>query len=134
MILHLKIVGVLLMVLAIIHIAFPRYFNWRAELKDVSLVNRQMMYIHTLFIGLVVFLMGALCLSSPHDLLETPLGNKVCLGLCAFWSTRLVIQFSGYSSRLWKGKRFETGMHVLFSLIWVYVSWVFLKGCWDAYA
>ena len=134
MILHLKIVGCLLMVLAVIHIVFPRYFNWKAELKDVSLINRQMMYIHTLFIGLVVFLMGALCVSAPQELLYTSLGHKVCYGLAAFWCTRLVIQFIGYSAKLWKGKGFETWMHVLFSIVWAYVSGVFLMGCRAAYA
>ncbi|RYG41353.1 MAG: hypothetical protein EOO01_25340 [Chitinophagaceae bacterium] len=133
MILHLKIVGWLLMLLATIHIMFPRYFNWKAELKDVSLINRQMMYIHTLFIGLMVLLMGALCISATADLLFTPLGNKICLGLCAFWSTRLVIQFTGYSSTLWKGKPFETWMHVVFTFIWAYVSGVFGVACWRVY-
>ncbi len=134
MTLHFQITGYLLMVLAIVHIIFPRYFHWRKELKNVSLINRQMMYIHTLFIGLIVFLMGALCISSSDELLNTVLGNKICLGLCAFWSTRLVIQFAGYSSRLWKGKSFETFVHVLFCFLWAYISWVFLMGCWPIYA
>lgn len=134
MTLHFQITGYLLMVLAIVHIIFPRYFNWSKELKDVSLINRQLMYIHTLFIGLVVFLMGALCISSADELINTALGNKICLGLCAFWSTRLVIQFVGYSSKLWKGKLFETIIHILFSILWAYISWVFLMGCWPMYA
>jgi hypothetical protein len=134
MIIHFQITGYLLMILAIVHIIFPRYFNWRKELKDVSLINRQMMYIHTLFIGLTVFLMGALCVSSADELLHTPFGNKICLGLCAFWSTRFVIQFVGYSYKLWIGKPFETSMHIVFSILWGYISWVFLMGCWPMYA
>ncbi|PZR26458.1 MAG: hypothetical protein DI535_14405 [Citrobacter freundii] len=134
MIIHLTITGYILMILAIIHISFPRYFNWRKELKDVSMINRQMMYIHTLFIGLVVFLMGALCVSSPAELLNTSLGKKICLGLAAFWVTRLVIQFIGYSPRLWKGRSFETSMHILFSILWTYISCVFVIACWNVYS
>lgn len=134
MIIHLTITGYVLMILAVIHISFPRYFNWRKELKDVSMINRQMMYIHTLFIGLVVFLMGALCVSAPAELLNTSLGKKVCLGLAAFWTTRLVIQFIGYSPKLWKGKSFETSMHILFSILWAYISCVFLIACWNVYS
>ena len=114
------------MLLALIHVAFPKYFNWQTELKQLSLINRQMMVIHTLFVALVVFLMGVLCLTSSADLIHTSLGKKITLGMGIFWLTRFFVQFFGYSSQLWKGKTFETGMHILFSLLWAYLSCVFL--------
>ena len=92
----------------------------------MSLINRQMFYIHSYFIALTLLLMGILCLTSAADLLNTNLGKRICLGLGIFWLIRLVIQFVGYSSKLWRGKRFETGMHILFSLFWIYLSTVFL--------
>lgn len=125
MILHLNIVGWLMILLAIIHVAFPKRFDWKKECGSLSLINRQMMYIHTFFIALVVFLMGALCVSAADDLLNTRLGNKVSLGLFVFWGARLVIQFVGYSPELWRGKRFETIVHMVFSLLWIYFSLVF---------
>jgi hypothetical protein len=73
----------------------------------------------------MVFLMGLLCLSSADELIETSLGKKIALGLGVFWSIRLFIQFFGYSADLWKGKAFETVVHILFSLLWAYVSIVF---------
>jgi hypothetical protein len=124
--LHLKITGILLLVLALVHIRFPAYFNWKKELQLLSLINRQMMIIHTFFIALVVFGMGLLCLTSAAELTGTGLGKKISLGLGIFWAIRLFIQFFGYSSRLWKGKQFETGMHILFSIVWIYFSTVFL--------
>lgn len=123
--LQLKITGWLLIILSLIHIIFPRYFNWTKELSGLTLINRQMMYIHTFFIGLVVMLMGLLCLNFPTELIETKLGNVIILGLCVFWAIRFVIQFFGYSSANWKGKKFETGIHILFSLLWTYISVVF---------
>jgi hypothetical protein len=114
------IAGVLLFFLGLIHLGFPRYFKWKNDLKDLGLLNRQLMYVHTHFIGLMVFLMGLLCISSAKELSGTTLGRKICLGLAIFWLVRLFVQFFGYSSKLWKGKRFETGMHVLFSLLWTY--------------
>jgi hypothetical protein len=123
---HLKIIGVLLIALALVHIAFPRYFNWRKELSSLSLINRQMMTVHTLFIALTVFLMGLLCLTSSGELIETNIGNKISLGLGIFWTLRLLIQFFGYSSELWRGKTFETTMHIVFSLLWTYLSIIFL--------
>ncbi|MDC0629994.1 hypothetical protein OAP26_06105 [Flavobacteriaceae bacterium] len=125
MILHFKIIGFLLMVLALVHLIFPKYFNWKEELKSLSLINKQMMTIHTFFIALVVFLMGLLCLTSATELIETRLGKTISLGLGIFWSFRLIIQFFGYSPKLWKGKRFDTIIHILFSGLWIYLSVIF---------
>lgn len=126
MILQLKLVGFFLVVLALLHAAFARYFNWRTEFAAVSLINRQMMYVHTFFIAFAVLLMGLLCLSSAAELVGTPLGRRVALGCGVFWLARLLIQFFGYSAELWRGKRFETGVHIVFSGFWTYLSALFL--------
>jgi hypothetical protein len=123
--LHLKIIGTLLIILALIHIVFPKYFNWEKELSSLSLINRQMISVHTFFIALTIFLMGLLCFTLPNDLIETNLGKKISLGLGIFWTLRLIIQFFGYSSKLWKGKAFETTVHILFAFLWTYLSFIF---------
>ena len=123
--LHLKIIGFILIILAIVHGVFPRHFNWQKELSSLSLVNKEMMYVHTFFIALVVFLMGVLCFTSAEELIQTSLGKRICAGLAVFWTTRLVIQFFGYSSELWKGKTFETMVHILFIFLWAYFSFIF---------
>ena len=122
---HLKIIGILLCILALAHVAFPRYFNWKTELQTLSLINRQMMIVHTFFIALTVFLMGLLCFTSSKELINTRLGQTIALGFAIFWSIRLLIQFFGYSAELWKGKTFETSIHIIFSLLWLYLSYVF---------
>ena len=124
---HFKIIGVVLMALALIHIIFPKYFNWEEELKSLSLMNKQMMTVHTFFIALTVFLMGLLCLISTNELIETKLGKTICLGFGIFWTIRLFIQFFIYSPKLWRGKTFETIVHIVFSFLWFYLSFVFLK-------
>lgn len=125
MILHLKFIGAILIVLSLVHVGFPRYFKWADECGSLSLINRQMMYIHTLFIGLTVFLMGLLCLTSATEMVETGLGKKIALGLGIFWGVRWFLQFFGYSSELWRGKIFETTVHILFSILWTYLSVIF---------
>ena len=122
---HLILIGILLIALALIHIVFPKYFHWNKELSLLSLINQQMMTVHTFFIALTVFLIGLLCLTSTNDLIDTHLGKKISLGLGIFWTIRLLIQFFGYSSKLWKGKTFETSVHVLFIFIWTYLSYIF---------
>ena len=123
---HLEIIGILLIALALLHVVFPRYFKWNEELKGVSLVTRQILHVHTFFIALTVFLMGLLCVTSARALTTTPLGRRIALGLFIFWFCRLILQFFGYSSKLWKGKPFETFVHIMFSLLWIYLSAVFL--------
>ena len=122
---HLKIIGILLILLALVHMIFPKYFNWDKELHMLSLINRQLIWVHTFFIALTIFLMGLLCLTSASPLIETELGKRICLGLGIFWLIRLFIQFFGYSSKLWKGKLFETSVHILFAFLWTYLSFIF---------
>ena len=123
--LQLKCVGAALSLLALVHGIFPKYFKWKTDLASLSLFNRQVMYVHTFFIALVVLLMGILCLSSASELITTPLGRKIALGLSVFWTCRLLIQFFGYSPKLWKGKVFETTVHIVFSITWIYLSILF---------
>ena len=123
--LNLKIISILLIILAFIHAVFPKYFKWKQELNSLSTINRQLMYVHSFFIAFVVLLMGLLCLTSANDLIETALGRRVCLGIGIFWITRFFIQFFGYSAKVWKGKKFETTVHILFSVLWAYFSLVF---------
>jgi len=123
---HVKISGIILIALALLHVGFPGYFQWKKELSLLSVINRQMMVVHTFFIALTVFLMGLICLTSAAELTGTPLGKNLSLGLGIFWTLRLVVQFFGYSPELWKGKAYETFMHLLFSLLWIYLSATFL--------
>ncbi len=127
MTLHINIIGFILIFLALIHIGFPKYFDWKVDFGKVSLINKEMMYVHTFFIALMVLLMGILCVSSANEMIETAFGRKIALGFGIFWSIRLVIQFFGYSSELWKGKVFETVAHIIFSITWAYFSYIFLS-------
>jgi hypothetical protein len=124
--LHIKIIGILLILLSLVHSVFPKQFNWKQELSSLSIINRQLMYVHTFFIALVLFLIGLLCLTSASELVNTGLGKKFSLGLALFWIVRLYFQFFGYSSKVWKGKLFETIVHILFAVFWTYLSVVFI--------
>lgn len=122
-----SIIGIALVILAVIHIIFPKYFHWKEDLSKLSLINGQMMRTHTFFIALTVFLMGLLCLTSATELYTTGLGKKICLGLGVFWIIRLFFQLFVYSRKLWSGKTFETVVHIVFTLFWAYLSYTFLS-------
>lgn len=123
---HLKIIGCCLILLGLVHGIFPRHFNWRQELSSLSIMNKEMMYVHTFFIAFTLLLVGILCLTSSTELIDTTLGKRISLGLGVFWIVRLYVQFFGYSSITWKGKPFETIVHILFSIFWTYLSAIFI--------
>lgn len=122
---HFYIIGSFLILLAFVHIIFPKYFNWKEELEKLSLMNHQMLKVHAFFIALTIFLMGVLLLFSTHDLLTTQLGRIIILGFAIFWTIRFFVQLFVYSSKLWRGKIFETTVHVFFTFLWIYISSVF---------
>lgn len=123
--LQLEITGILFAMLAMLHLRFPRYFNWKDDLKSTSLINRQMMYVHTFFIALILFLMGMLCLVGANDIISTRLGHLLAIGLFIFWGLRLYFQFFVYSTQLWRGKKLETIIHIVFCVLWTYFSALF---------
>jgi len=129
---HLHVIGWIMIVLAIVHIAFPKHFDWKKDCNSMSLINRQMMHVHTFFIALTVLLMGLLCVSSASELIHGSLGRKITFGLFIFWVARLLVQFFWYSPLLWRGKRFETTVHILFSVLWTYFSTVFFFAFYTA--
>ena len=92
------------------------------------MVDREIMKVHTLFIAVTVGMMGLLCVTSADLLVNTILGRRVLGGLAFFWILRLWVQHFGYSMELWKGKPFETFVHVMFTLLWVSLVIVFSLG------
>ena len=120
---HLRAIGVLMALLAIVNLFVPGRFNWREELSRVSLLNRQIFVAHTVFIVLVVVLTSALLLTCAEALLEpTRLSRAVLLGLTIFWGLRMLMQWFFYSPQVWRGNRLHTALHGMFSLAWVYVT------------
>ena len=120
---HLRVVGVLMALLAIVNLFVPGRFHWREELSRVSLLNRQIFQAHTFFIVLLIVLMSALFLTCAEALLQpTRLSRAVLIGLTIFWGLRMLMQWFFYSPRVWRGNRFHTVMHGVFSLGWIYVT------------
>jgi hypothetical protein len=119
---HLKVVGVLLVALGLAHSLFGRYFNWKQELAPLSLLTRQVFQVHGFFIALVVAMMGVCSLFYTTALLASgDLSRVVLTGFLVFWLSRLAIQLFVYDPAIWRGRRFYTFMHVVFTIFWIYV-------------
>lgn len=130
---QISMVGWALMILSLVHAGFPRYFKWKEELPRLGLFNRQVFGVHTFFIALLLFLMGLMCVVDADALVSTSFGRHVSLGLSFFWLVRLYFQFFVYSPKLWKGKRFETVVHIVFSLFWTYMGLLFFLAAFPRF-
>jgi hypothetical protein len=120
--LHLKVVGALLVALGLANSFLGRYFKWKQELAPLSLLTRQVFQVHGFFIALVVAMMGVCSLFYTAPLLASGALSRVVLtGFLVFWLSRLAIQLFVYDPAIWRGRRFYTVMHVVFSIFWIYV-------------
>ena len=83
---QLRIAGAVQIGLALMHLAFPRRFRWDEEMARLSPLNRQMFHVHTLFVCVVLVMIGGLSLFAPAALLEpTSLSRLVLIGFAGFW-------------------------------------------------
>ena len=129
--LNLRLAGVVILGLAAAYPIYPRYFRWRDELQAVSLLTRQIFFVHCGFIVMLLILQGILLLAVPQALVEpTTAGLALLVGLTAFWVYRLYAQLFMYERRLWIGNRFHTIVHVVFTALWCYLSGVFGWAMW----
>jgi len=125
--LQLQIVGLLLVLLGLSHAFFNRYFGWQQELASVSLLTRQVFFVHTFFIAFGVALCGAVSLVYAGALLQPgPLSRAILAGMAVFWLCRLLAQFFAYDSAIWRGNPFRTRMHIAFTVLWIYVTTTYL--------
>jgi hypothetical protein len=122
----LRVAGVGLLVLAASHVPIARYLRWKEEASRLSPANEAVFHVHTLFICVVLLLMGVPALVAPQLFVERSLAGLWLTWLLAlFWALRLIVQWFVFPSALWRGKRLETAMHVLFSITWIALTALF---------
>ena len=133
--LHLKICGLLLLGLAALHPSFAKRFHWKEELAGVSLFTRQVFWVHSLFIVLVLVIFGVLSLCFAGALLEpSALAKALLAAFVLFWGVRLFAQHFIYSPELWRHHRFNTVMHILFTALWTYLVAIYGMALWRQFA
>jgi hypothetical protein len=128
---HLQAGGVVMATLVVVNLFIPSRFHWREEMSRLSLVNRQIFQVHSIFLVLTLGLFSVLLLTCARALVEpTRLSRAVLSGLTIFWGLRMVMQWCFYSPELWRGHRFNTVVHYTFSVIWIYLTSVFAVALW----
>jgi hypothetical protein len=122
----LRLAGAGLLALAAVHIPIGRHLQWRTDAARMAPVNTSIFHVHTLFICLMLVLMGLPCLLDPQVLLEkSRAGAWLAWSFASFWAVRLYCQWYVYPRELWRGKRLETSVHVWFTLVWLSLTTLF---------
>lgn len=122
----LRIAGAGLILLAVLHIPIGQRLRWKEDCKQLTLVNEYVFHVHTLFICIVLVIMGLPCLIQPSIFLTpTAAGAWLAWSFAGFWLVRLYCQWFVYQADLWRGKRMETMVHWWFTFVWIALSGVF---------
>jgi hypothetical protein len=123
---QLRLVGLTLVVLGVCHVALPRALAWRRELAGVGSLNRQVLYTHTFFIGVMCVLLGLAPLTLTADLLGPGrTATAILVAELTVWGLRWVAQFVAFPARVWRVSRLHTAGHVGFALLWTWIITVF---------
>ncbi len=76
----------------IFHAFFWKIFRWKADLRSLSLINRQVMQILNLCLMYYFLIMGFLSFIQVEGLLTTWLGKMLLFFIALFWFFRAVLQ------------------------------------------
>ena len=78
---------------AIFHIFFWKVFNWKSDLKKLSIVNRGIMQILNVCLMYFFLFSAFICFFYADELIKTPLGKSSLIALSLFWLLRSIQQF-----------------------------------------
>lgn len=123
----LRTAGVVMLLLVPLNLFdVPKRFAWKTEMAGLSLLNRQIFWVHAWFLCLVLTMIGLLALLLTRPLLEpTPLARALTGGLAFFWLARLLLQWFYYSPQIWRGNSFYTVVHYVFTVLWLFLTTAF---------
>jgi hypothetical protein len=78
----------------------PKVLDWNAALGKLDLLSRQLVWVHGVFIVLVIVGFGLLSVLFPTELAAgTPLARGLCGFIALFWAARLCVQFFVFDAK-----------------------------------
>ena len=101
-----------------------RVLNWRTELRHVSALSRQIIWVHGAFVVIVILAFGALSIANAAALASgAMLARWVCGTISLFWLTRLMVQFFYFDAVPYLGRIvLKLGYHALTLLFAFFVA------------
>jgi len=119
---HLRLSGVVLILLGLAHGGFDRYLDWRRDILKLTPINRQIFAVHWFYIALALFLMGSFfCIFAGQLLTPEPLTRGIFVATTLVWAIRLFFQWFMFRGESWRNNGFNRKVHGLLTVIWIYL-------------
>jgi hypothetical protein len=89
--------GVVQLLIVAANFWVPSILDYRENLERVSPFVRQVFWVHSFYIVLMLLGFAGLCLFfAPQLVSGTPLARSICAFLAVFWLLRFILQFTYY--------------------------------------
>jgi hypothetical protein len=99
----------------------PKVLDWKASLRQVDALSRQVIWVHGAFIVLVIVGFGLLSVLFADDLAAgTPLARAMCGFIGLFWAARLAVQFFVFDARPYLTHAFLKAGYYGLTLVFAY--------------
>jgi hypothetical protein len=110
----------------------PKVLDWRASLRQVDKLSRQLIWVHGAFIVLVIVAFGLLSILFAGDLAAgTPLARGMCGFIGLFWAARLGVQFFVFDAKPYLVNLFLKAGYYGLTLVFAYQTVVY---SWAAFS
>ncbi len=78
----------------------PRVLDWKSELSKLAPLLRHLIWVHGIYIVLVIVAFGSISILTARDLGSgTILARSICAFIAIFWLIRLILQFALFDAR-----------------------------------
>ncbi len=96
-----KLGGIYNIILVVFHLLFWRIFNWKEDLRSLTLLNKSTMQVVNLSLTIVFVIFAYISLAHTNELLATPLGESLLSGMALLWLARSAMQVIFYKLEHW---------------------------------
>ncbi len=96
--------------LFLFHALFWRLFDWKIDLEKLIPVNKAIMQVMNLALMLFTLIFGYISFFHADELLTTPLGKTILIGIVSFGIFRTSLQFSFFDLNDIRSKLFAGAM------------------------
>lgn len=104
--------------IAAINLRLDSILKWKDELGGLSLLLREVFYVHKWFITITLVIFGAITLRFAGEIAEAEheMARWVAAGVGGFWAIRTIMQWSYYSASHWRGHPPRAAVHWILTI------------------
>ena len=106
------------LMIACLNLRLDKLLAWDAELDGVSLLLREVFYVHKWFISMILVIFGALTIRFATEIgtASLEMARWLAAGIGFFWAIRTAIQWLYYDHGHWRGEPGKTAPPWVFFL------------------